>query len=46
MDTNLVKDKNLRWVRYSNIEIFRIFSMLMIVAHYLINLGLLDCIDS
>lgn len=48
METNLVKDKNLRGgVRSSNIELFRIFSMLMIVAHhYLVNSGLLDCIDA
>ena len=44
METKLVKDKNLRGgVRSSNIELFRILSMLMIVAHhYLVNSGLLD----
>ncbi len=48
METKLVKDKNLRGgVRSSNIELFRILSMLMIVAHhYLVNSGLLDCIDA
>lgn len=46
METKLIKDKNLRGVRNSNIELFRIISMLMIVAHhYLVNSGLLDCID-
>ena len=34
-------------VRSSNIELFRILSMLMIVAHhYVVNSGLLDCIDA
>ena len=33
--------------RNSNIELFRILSMLMIVAHhYVVNSGLLDCIDA
>ena len=31
----------------SNIELFRILSMLMIVAHhYVVNSGLIDCIDT
>lgn len=48
METKLIKNKNLRGgVRSSNIELFRIISMLMIVAHhYLVNSGLLDCIDA
>lgn len=48
METKLTKGKNLRGgVRSSNIELFRILSMLMIVAHhYLVNSGLLDCIDA
>ena len=34
-------------VRSSNIELFRILSMLMIVAHhYVVNSGLLECIDA
>ena len=34
-------------VRSSNIELFRILSMLMIVAHhYVVNSGLIDCIDT
>lgn len=33
--------------RSSNIELFRILSMLMIVAHhYVVNSGLIDCIDT
>lgn len=33
--------------RRSNIELFRILSMLMIVAHhYVVNSGLIDCIDT
>ena len=33
--------------RISNIELFRILSMLMIVAHhYVVNSGLIDCIDT
>lgn len=36
-----------RGVRSSNIELFRILSMLMIVAHhYVVNSGLLECIDA
>lgn len=36
-----------RPLRSSNIELFRIFSMLMIVAHhYVVNSGLLDCLES
>lgn len=47
MKTNSVKDKELGKVRSSNIELFRIISMLMIVAHhYLVNSGLLKCIDA
>ena len=34
-------------VRSSNIELFRILSMLMIVAHhYVVNSGLMNCIDA
>ena len=33
--------------RSSNLELFRILSMLMIVAHhYVVNSGLIDCIDT
>ena len=48
MEKKLTKGKNLSGgVRSSNIELFRILSMLMIVAHhYLVNSGLLDCIDA
>lgn len=39
--------KILGGVRSSNIELFRILSMLMIVAHhYVVNSGLLECIDA
>lgn len=45
--TRLPKTQNFRGgVRSSNIELFRILSMLMIVAHhYVVNSGLLDCIE-
>ena len=34
-------------IRSSNIELFRILSMLMIVAHhYVVNSGLMNCIDA
>ena len=48
METNLAKDNNSRGkIRSSNIELFRIISMLMIVGHhYVVNSGLLDCIDT
>lgn len=48
METNVVNSNNFRGgVRSSNIELFRIVSMLMIVAHhYVVNSGLLDCIDA
>ena len=46
MNANLTKTQNFRGVRSSNIELFRILSMLMIVAHhYVVNSGLLDCIE-
>ena len=47
METDLIKSKNLRGgVRSSNIELFRILSMITIVAHhYVVNSGLLDCIE-
>lgn len=47
MDAVAVKtDKFRGGVRSSNIELFRILSMLMIVAHhYVVNSGLIDCID-
>ena len=41
METDLIKSK-----RSSNIELFRILSMITIVAHhYVVNSGLLDCIE-
>lgn len=48
MDAVAVKTNNSRGgVRSSNIELFRILSMLMIVAHhYVVNSGLLDCIEA
>ena len=48
MDAVAVKtDKFREGVRSSNIELFRILSMLMIVAHhYVVNSGLIDCIDT
>lgn len=46
-DATMTKMKQGRGVRSSNIELFRIISMLMIVAHhYVVNSGLLDCIDA
>ena len=40
-------DKFRGGVRSSNIELFRILSMLMIVAHhYVVNSGLMSCIDA
>ena len=47
METDLIKSKNLGGgVRSSNIELFRILSMITIVAHhYVVNSGLLDCIE-
>lgn len=39
--------ESLRGVRSSNIELFRILSMLIIVAHhYVVNSGLWACIDA
>ena len=39
--------ESLRGVRSSNIELFRILSMLVIVAHhYVVNSGLWACIDA
>lgn len=48
MDAVAIKtDKFRGGVRSSNIELFRILSMLMIVAHhYVVNSGLIDCIDT
>ena len=48
MDAVAVKtDKFRGGVRSSNIELFRILSMLMIVAHhYVVNSGLMNCIDA
>lgn len=48
MDVVAVKTDRFRGrVRSSNIELFRILSMLMIVAHhYVVNSGLIDCIDT
>lgn len=47
MDAVVVKTDKFRGVRSSNIELFRILSMLMIVAHhYVVNSGLIDCIDT
>lgn len=47
MDAVAVKTDKFRGVRSSNIELFRILSMLMIVAHhYVVNSGLIDCIDT
>lgn len=48
MDAVAVKtDKFRGGVRSSNIELFRILSMLMIVAHhYVVNSGLIDCFDT
>ena len=41
------KNKKGGGVRSSNIELFRILSMLMIVAHhYVVNSGLIDCINA
>ena len=47
METDLINSKNLRGRgRSSNIELFRILSMITIVAHhYVVNSGLLDCIE-
>lgn len=46
METDMIKSKNLSGVRSSNIELFRILSMITIVAHhYVVNSGLLDCIE-
>lgn len=48
MDAVAVKaDKFRGGVRSSNIELFRILSMMMIVAHhYVVNSGLIECIDA
>lgn len=48
MDKVAVKTNKFRGgERSSNIELFRILSMLMIVAHhYVVNSGLMDCIDA
>ena len=47
MDAVAVKTNKFGGVRSSNIELFRILSMLMIVAHhYVVNSGLMDCIDT
>ena len=47
MDAVAVKTNKFGGVRSSNIELFRILSMLMIVAHhYVVNSGLINCIDA
>lgn len=47
MDAVAVKTNKFGGVRSSNIELFRILSMLMIVAHhYVVNSGLMNCIDA
>ena len=47
MNAVAVKTDKFRGVRSSNIELFRILSMLMIVAHhYVVNSGLMSCIDA
>ena len=47
MNEIAVKANKFGGVRSSNIELFRILSMLMIVAHhYVVNSGLIDCIDT
>ena len=47
MDDIAVKANKFGGGRSSNIELFRILSMLMIVAHhYVVNSGLIDCIDT
>lgn len=47
MDAVAVKTDKYRGVRSSNIELFRILSMLIIVAHhYVVNSGLINCIDA
>lgn len=48
METAVTNSSKFRGgVRSSNIELFRVISMLMIVAHhYVVNSGLLDCIDA
>ena len=47
MDAVAVKTDKFRGGRSSNIELFRILSMLMIVAHhYVVNSGLMNCIDA
>ena len=46
-EASVKTDKMGGGVRSSNIELFRILSMLMIVAHhYVVNSGLIDCIDT
>lgn len=47
MGKNSVKKNTWGGRRSSNIELLRILSMLMIVAHhFVVNSGLLNCIDS
>lgn len=47
MDEVAVNTDKFRGARSSNIELFRILSMLMIVAHhYVVNSGLINCIDA
>ena len=47
MNAVAVKTDKFRGVRSSNIELFRILSMLMIVAHHdVVNSGLMSCIDA
>lgn len=47
MGKAIINGNNFRGVRNSNIELFRIISMLIIVAHhYVVNSGLLDCVNA
>lgn len=47
MNLNITEKRSELMGRDSNLELFRILSMLVIVAHhYVVNSGLLECIDA